>query len=77
MEKQIKILAIKASDREFLRMRIGDSTVTVIPSYRVIDGKETVSAFTVMNETTGMYHRWFTEEKPTVQEMFKMARVIA
>lgn len=77
MKKEIKILAIKASDREFLKMRIDDSIITVFPSCRFIDGKKVVTSFTLMNETSGLYHRWITEEKPTVREMFKMARAIA
>lgn len=77
MEKEIKILPIKASDWEFLRMRIGDSIISVGASCRVINGKNEVTSFTVMNETSGLYHRWVTEEKPTVMDMFKMARAIA
>ena len=77
MEKEIKILPIKASDWEFLRMRIGDSIISVGASCRVINGKNEVTSFTVMNETSGLYHRWVTEEKPTVKDMFKMARFIA
>lgn len=72
MEKEIK-----ASDRELLRMRIGNSILTVIPSYRVVDGKEVIDAYTLMNETTGMYHRWYVEEEVKIGELFQMARTIA